>query len=167
MKYELYIIVSCKIDADSSTQTILGTYSNIENAVEKMRCDIYSKFEENKEWWEDEEDEQTIEEQYNEWIDENYIDEDYLAWIYTDDDEIEHHYQIHNATIETETVLQELYAIIRTCIDGEENNTELLGVYTSQDEAEGLLGEFESEVEMDEDDDCFLENIITIEKITL
>lgn len=167
MKKQFWIITHTTIDMEMGEINVGGAYSNIENAVEKMRCDIYSKFEENKEWWEDEEDEQTIEEQYNEWIDENYIDEDYLAWIYTDDDEIEHHYQIHNATIETETELHELYAIIRTCIDGEENNTELLGVYTSQDEAEGLLGEFEPEVEMDEDDDCFLENIITIEKITL
>ena len=63
-------------------------------AVAKLRKHIAETFENNKEWLEDEEDEDAINEQYQEWIDENYLDDEHLAWLYTNDDGIEYLFKI-------------------------------------------------------------------------
>ena len=91
------------------------------------------------EWWEDEEDENAINEQYQEWIAENYIDDEHLAWSYTDDDGVEHLFKIVAAEIESGIPLQEAFAVLHTCVDGVDNKTELVGVYISQEDADKAL----------------------------
>ena len=66
MKKELYIIVNSCIDADTASHTVTGASGSLKSAVAQMREQIAESFEDNKDWWEDEKDEDAINEQYNE-----------------------------------------------------------------------------------------------------
>lgn len=74
---QLFVVVSHNVDADFTTHSLVGAYSTLKTAVAQMREIIYNEFEDIKEWWEDD-DEQSVEEQYTEWIEENYVDEEHL-----------------------------------------------------------------------------------------
>ena len=144
---------------------IIGVCNILEVAAGMMQKCIYKQFESNKEWWEDEDDEQIVDVQYREWIDENYIDDEHLIWIYTDEcDEIEHRLQIHTVFFELEAELRDVYVILHTCVDGVDNKTNLLGVFASQKKAEEALKSFDL---VDNCEDSFVENIISIEKCTI
>lgn len=90
----LYLIISHKADFESCTHSVIGACKALDLAVAKLIEHIAETFEGNKEWWEDEEDENVINEQYQGWIAENYIDEEHLAWSYTDDDGVEYLFKI-------------------------------------------------------------------------
>ena len=159
--HKLYIVVSHDVDADFTTHSLVGVYSSLETAATQMQKAIYNEFEDNKEWWEDE-DVESAEEQYIEWIEENYVDEEHLQWSYTDDDPVEHAYRIQAA--EVEDCYGELYVLICTRVDGIENLTEVLGVYNSQDDADHALETFESNTA---DDDAYLEVTASVGCISL
>ena len=166
----LYLIISHEADFESCTHSVIGACMALDLAVAKLREHIAVTFENNKEWWEDEEDEEdedAINEQYQEWIAENYIDDEHLAWSYTDDDGVEYLFKIVAAEIESNSMSQEAFAVLHTCIDGIDNTTELVGVYTSQEDADKALEAYRSEVQCEEDEDCFIENVVTVERFTI
>lgn len=82
----LYLIISHEADFESCTHSVIGACNALDLAVAKLQEHIAETFEDDNEWWEDEDDENAINEQYQEWIDENYLDDERLAWSYTDDD---------------------------------------------------------------------------------
>lgn len=164
---KIYIITHTSIDEDMGEAMVVGAYASLENAVEKMRNAIYAEFEENKGWWEDDDEGgEYIEEQYKEWIGEQYADDECTLWIYTNDAPIEYIFKIHQTSIEFETELREAYAVLRTCIDGENNNTELIGVYVTQDEANNAVRGYQAEHKCDENDG-FIENILSVERFSI
>nr|MBQ5604219.1 hypothetical protein [Bacteroidales bacterium] len=167
MRKSLYLIISHEADFESCTHSVIGACNALDLAVAKLIEHIAETFEGNKEWWEDEEDEDTINEQYQEWIAENYLDEEHLAWSYTDDDCVEYLFKIVAAEIESGFPLQEAFAVLHTCIDGVDNRTELVGVYTSQEAADKALETYQSEAQCEEDEDCFIENVVTVERFTV
>ena len=112
-------------------------------------------------------DEDAINEQYQEWIAENQNDDEHLAWSYTDDDGVEYQFKIVAAEIESGFPLQEAFAVLHTCVDGVDNKTELVGVYTSQEDADKALETCQSEAQCEEDEDCFIENVVTVERFTI
>lgn len=134
-------------------------------AIAKLREHIAVIFEDNKERWEDEEDENAINEQCQEWIDENYLDEEHLAWSYTDDDGAEYLFKIVAAEIESDAPLQEAFAVLHTCIDGVDNKTEVVGVFTSQEDADKAKDVYQLETQCEEDENCCIENVVTVDKI--
>lgn len=163
----LYLITSHEADFESCTHSVIGACKALDLVVAKLREHIAETFEDNKEWWEDEENEDAINEQYQEWIDENYLDDEHLAWSYTDDDGIEYLFKIVVAEIESDSPLQETYVILHTCIDGVDNKTEVVGIYTSQKDADKALEAYQSEVQCEEDEDCFVENVVTVERFAI
>lgn len=166
MKQEFYIITHTLTDEYESEAKLVGAYSSLEDAVENMRESIYDTFEDNKEWWEEEdEDEDYIEEQYIEWINEQYTDEEQTYWTYTSDDPEEHIFKIHH--VETEKDIHEAYAVLCTCVDGEDNRTEILGVYVSADEATEAMEEFEAENDCDDEENDWEENIFSVEEFSI
>jgi hypothetical protein len=165
MGVSLYLIISHEADFESCTHSVIGACKALDLAVAKLREHIAEIFEDNKEWWEDEENEDAINEQYQEWIDENYLDDEHLAWSYTDDDGVEHLFKIVAAEIESGIPSQEAFAVLHTCVDGIDNKTELVGVYTSQEDADKALEACQPEARCEEDEDCFIENVVTVEKI--
>lgn len=156
---KLYFVLSHEIDADSAFHSLIGVHKSLEAAVARMQKTIYDEFEEIKEWWEDDDD--TVEEQYQEWIEENYLDEKCTLWSYTDDDPVEHTFNIHSVEVGN----GELYALLCTRVDGVNNKTEVLGVYNSQDAADMALEAFESD-QKENDDDC-LEVVTSVMKFTI
>ena len=167
MGVSLYLIISHEVDFESCTHSVIGACKALDLAVAKLREHIAVTFEDNKEWWEDEDDEDAINEQYQEWIAENYLDDEHLAWSYTDDDGIEYLFKIVAAEIELDSMLQEAFAVLHTCIDGVDNTTELVGVYTSQEDADKALEACQSEARCEEDEDGFVENVVTVERFTI
>lgn len=167
MSEHIYLITSHEADFESCTHSVIGACKALDLAVTKLRERIAETFEDNKEWWEDEENEDAINEQYQEWIDENYLDDEHLAWSYTDDDGVEYLFNIVVAEIESGFPLQEAFAVLHTCIDGVDNKTELVGVYTSQEDADKALETYQSEAQCEEDEDCFIENVVTVERFTI
>ena len=155
------------VDTEYCTHSVIGACKALDLAVAKLREHIAVTFEDNKEWWEDEDDEDVINEQYQEWIDENYLDDEHLAWSYTDDDGVEYLFKIVAAEIESDSLLQEAFAVLHTCVDGVDNKTELVGVYTSQEDADKALEAYQSEARCEEDEDCFVENVVTVERFTI
>lgn len=151
MNNKLYLISSHEIDTDSAFHSLIGAHKSLEAAVTRMQKAIYDEFEDIKEWWEDEEDDDSVEEQYQEWIEGNYLDEECTLWSYTDDDPVEHTFQIHSVEVDNDH--SELYALLCTRVDGVDNKTEVLGVYSSQDAADEALEAFEANEE--ENDDKF------------
>ena len=165
MIVSIYIVTHTSVDRDMCEAKIIGVCNILEVAAGMMQKCIYNQFESNKKWWEDEEDEDAINGLYQEWIDENYVDDEHLIWSYTDEcDECEYHLQIHTAFFEFEPELHDAYVILHTCIDGIKNETNLLGVYASQKKAEEALKSFDL---VDNCEDSFVENIISIEKCTI
>lgn len=160
----LYLIISHEADFESCTHSVIGACKALDLAVTKLREHIAVTFEDNKEWWEDEEDENAINEQYQEWIDENYLDDEHLAWSYTDNDGVENLFKIVAAEIESDSMSQEAFAVLHTCIDGVDNTTELVGVYPSQEDADKALEAYRSEVQCE---DCFVEHVVTVERFTI
>ncbi|MBE6188908.1 MAG: hypothetical protein E7143_07275 [Rikenellaceae bacterium] len=158
---QLFVVVSHNVDADFTTHSLVGAYSTLKTAVAQMREIIYNEFEDIKEWWEDD-DEQSVEEQYTEWIEENYVDEEHLQWSYTDDDPVEHLFKIQS--VEVENCCGEIYALLCTRVDGADNQTDVLGVYTSQDTADKALEALETN---NAEDDTYLEVTASVEKITI
>lgn len=75
MRKSLYLTISHEADFESCTHSVIGAYKALDLAIAKLREHIAETFEDNKEWWEDEENEDAINEQYQEWIDENYLDD--------------------------------------------------------------------------------------------
>lgn len=150
MNKKLYLISSHEVDTDSAFHSLIGAHKSLEAAVTRMQKAIYDEFEDIKEWWEDEEDDDSVEEQYQEWIEENYIDDECTLWSYTDDDPVEHTFQIHS--VEVDNDLSEPYALLCTRVDGVDNKTEVLGVYSSQDAADKALEAFEASEEENDDD---------------
>ncbi|MBO5836007.1 MAG: hypothetical protein J6R12_08200 [Bacteroidales bacterium] len=163
----LYLLHFYEADFESCTHSVIGACKALDLAVAKLREHIAETFEGNKEWWEDEEDENAINEQYQEWIAENYMDDEHLAWSYTDDDCVEYLFKIVAAEIESDSLSQEAFAVLHTCIDGVDNRTELVGVYTSQEDADKALETYQSEAQCEEDEDCFIENVVTVERFTV
>lgn len=169
MKKDLYIIVNSCIDADTASHTVTGASGSLKSAVAQMREQIAESFEDNKDWWEDEEDEDAINEQYNEWIDENYQDEELCFWTYTDDDEVEHNYQILTTETKMDEHLKEAYAVLHTCVDGMDNRTSLIGVYATEEEGNLVLEKYLSanDEKEENEDDCYIENLISVEKFSI
>ena len=163
-KMRLYLLISHEADFESCTHSVIGACKALDLAVAKLREHIAETFEDNKEWWEGEEDENAINEQYQEWIDENYLDDEHLAWSYTDDDGVEYLFKIVVAEIESGFPLQEAFAVLHTCIDGVDNKTELVGVYTSHEDADKALEAYRSEVQCE---DCFVEHVVTVERFII
>ena len=163
----LYLIISHEADFESCTHSVIGACNALDLAVAKLQEHIAETFEDDNEWWEDENDENAINEQCQEWIDENYLDDEHLAWSYTDEDGIEYLFQIVAAEIESDSLLQEAFAVLHTCVDGVDNKTELVGVYTSQEDADKALEAYQSEARCEEDEDCFVENVVTVERFTI
>ena len=163
MNKKLYLILSHEIDADSVFHSLIGAHKSLETAIARMQKAIYDEFEEIKEWWEDDEDDDSIEEQYQEWIEENYLDEEHTSWSYTDDDPVEHIFKIHS--VEVENGDDELYAMICTRVDGVENKSYVLGVYSSQNAADSALEAFEPNEEENDDDD--FEVVTSIKKFII
>ena len=160
MKNEIFIITHTSIDEDTSNVKVIGAYTSLENAVEEMQNAIYNEFEENKEWWEDDDEgDDYIEEQYQEWIEEQYADDECSLWAYTSDDPVEHTFKIHTAPIDFMSELQDAYAVLHTRIDGVDNQTELIGVYATQKEADIAMKEY------DEEED--IENILSISRFSI
>ena len=166
-KMRLYLLYFHEADFESCTHSVIGACKALDLVVAKLREHIAETFEDNKEWWEDEENEDAINEQYQEWIDENYLDDEHLAWSYTDDDGIEYLFKIVVAEIESDSPLQEAFAVLHTCIDGVDNKTELVGVYTSQEDADKALEACQSEARCEEDEDCFIENVVTVGRFSV
>lgn len=162
MNKKLYLILSHEIDADSAIHSLIGVYTSLAAAVACLQKTIYDEFEENKEWWEDDEDYGTVEEQYQEWIEDNYIDDERTSWSYTDDDPVEHKFAIH--TVEVADCNGDLYAIICTRVDGMDNKTVVLGVYNSQASANEALEAFESDRDKDGDN---IEVVVSVEKLSI
>ena len=155
------------VDTEYCTHSVIGACKALDLVVAKLRERITVTFEDNKEWWEDEENENAINEQYEEWIDENYLDDEHLAWSHTDDDGVEYLFKIVAAEIESDSLLQEAFAVLHTCVDGVDNKTELVGVYTSQEDADKALEACQSEARCEEDEDCFIENVVTVERFSV
>ena len=166
MSDHVFLITSHEADFESCTHSVIGACKALDLAVAKLREHIAVTFEDNKEWWEDEDDEDAINEQYQEWIAENYLDDEHLAWSYTDDDGVEYLFKIVAAEIESDSLLQEAFAVVHTCIDGIDNTTELVGVYTSQEDANMVLITYRAECVCD-DEDGFVENVVTVERVTI
>lgn len=154
------------MDFESCSHSVIGACNSLDSAVVKLHKHITEAFEDNKEWWDDEEDEDAINEPYQEWIDENYLDDEHLAWSYTDDDGIEYLFKIVAAEIEYSSPLQDVYVVLYTCIDGCDNNTELIGVYPSQEEANMAMETCQTEYVCN-DKDGFMENVFSVEKVAI
>ena len=167
MKRDLYLIINNSVDADTADHTVIGAFCSLKNAVAQMREQIAENFEDNKDWWEDEEDEDAINEQYNEWIDENYQEEELCFWTYTDDDEVEHNYQILTIGTKMDEHLKEAYAVLHTCEDGVDNKTSLVGVYATEEEGSLILENYQSANDEEDEDDCYIENLISVEKFSI
>ena len=163
MNKKLYLISSHEVDTDSAFHSLIGAHKSLEAAVTRMQKAIYDEFEDIKEWWEDEEDDDSVEEQYQEWIEENYIDDECTLWSYTDDDPVEHTFQIHSVEVDNDH--SELYALLCTRVDGMDNKTEVLGVYSSQNAADSALEAFEPNEEENDDDD--FEVVTSIKKFII
>lgn len=157
----LYLLFSHEADFESCTHSVIGACKALDLAVAILREHIAGTFEDNKECWEDED---AIDERYQEWIDENYLDDEHFVWSYTDDDGTEYLFKIVAAEIESGFPLQEAFAILHTCVDGVDNKTELVGVYTSQEDADKALEAYRSEVQCE---DCFVEHVVTVERFTI
>lgn len=161
----LYLIISHEADFESCTHSVIGACNALDLAVVKLQEHIAETFEDDNEWWEDENDENAINEQYQEWIDENYLDDEHLAWSYTDDDGIEYLFKIVAAEIESDSLLQEAFAVLHTCVDGVDNKTEVVGVYALQEDADKAKEVYQLETQCEEDENCCIENVVTVEKI--
>lgn len=161
MNKKLYLILSHEIDADSAIHSLIGVYTSLAAAVACLQKTIYDEFEENKEWWEDDEDYGTVEEQYQEWIEDNYLNDEHTLWSYTDDDPVEHTFKIHHVEVDSDESM--LYALICTRVDGVNNTTDVLGIYDHINNAGDALMEFEINV----DRNSYYDVVTSVEEFTI
>jgi hypothetical protein len=108
MKKMVNVITRTTVTYDGSITSVVGVYSNEEDAFKMMREDIEDYFshilDDFKEEVEDEigdEDEDIVNKEakklYDEWIDERMRD---FMWCYSDDDGMEINYEIHSSYLE-------------------------------------------------------------------
>ena len=161
MKKDLYLILSHNIDTESASNALIGVYCTLDAAISQMQKAIYNEFEDIKEWWEEDEDDESTEEQYQEWIEENYLNGEHTLWSYTDDDPVEHTFKIQHVEVDSDESM--LYALICTRVDCVENTTEVLGIYDYINDAGGALIEFELNV----DRDSYYDIVTSVEEFTV
>lgn len=161
MKKESYLIVSHDIDAESATHSLIGAHYSLDAAISQMQKAIYNEFEDIKEWWEEDEDDESTEEQYQEWIEENYLNGEHTLWSYTDDDPVEHTFKIHHVEVDSDESM--LYALICTRVDGVNNTTDVLGIYDHINYAGDALMEFEINV----DRNSYYDVVTSVEEFTI
>ena len=161
MKKELYLIVSHEIDTESASNALIGVYCTLDAAISQMQKAIYNEFEDIKEWWEEDEDDESTEEQYQEWIEENYLNGEHTLWSYTDDDPVEHTFKIHHVEVDSDESM--LYALICTRVDGVNNTTDVLGIYDHINYAGDALMEFEINV----DRNSYYDVVTSVEEFTI
>lgn len=108
MKKMVNVITRTTVTYDGSTTSVIGVYSNEEDALKMMRKDIEDYFshilDDFKEDVEDEigdEDEDNVNKEakklYDEWIDERMKP---FMWCYSDDDGMEINYEIHSSYLD-------------------------------------------------------------------
>lgn len=161
MKKGLYLIVSHNVDTEFASHSLVGTHCSLESAIAHMQEAIYNEFEEIKEWWKEDDEDESVEEQYQEWIEDNYLNDEHTLWSYTDDDPVENIYKI--LPVEVDTNGGDLYALICTRVDGVENRTDVLGIYHSQQAADEALGVLES----DEGNSHYLEVFASVKRLSI
>ena len=164
MKKSLYLIVSHEIDFEFCTHSVMGACNSLDLAVSKMREFIVENFDElgYKELLEEYE-ECSVKEQFQEWINENYLDDEHTLWSYTSDD-VEYVYKVVTIELDGEESPQEAYALVHTCVDGIVNNTVVVGVYTTQEEADSAMESYQAENDSDDEE---IENFISVENIVV
>lgn len=107
MKKMVNVITRTTVTYDGSITSVIGVFSNEEDAYKKMREDIEDYFshilDDFKEEVEDEigdEDEDNVNKEakklYDEWIDERMK---HFMWCYSDDDGMEINYEIHSSKL--------------------------------------------------------------------
>ena len=166
MNKKIFIITHTAIDEDAAEVAVVGAYASLEAAVEQMREAIYGEFEENKAWWEeDEEGDEYVEDQYQEWIDEQWVDDEQAVWSYTNDDPVEHTFRMHTAEVD-EAHEGELYAVLSTLVDGCDNETKLVGLYTTPESALEAQESADDE-SLDEEDECYCEHVASVVKVSV
>ena len=161
MKKDLYLILSHEIDTESASNALIGVYCTLDAAISQMRKAIYNEFEDIKEWWEEDEDDESTEEQYQEWIEENYLNGEHTLWSYTDDDPVEHTFKIHHMEVDSDERM--LYVLICTRVDGVNNTTDVLGIYDHINYAGDALMEFEINV----DRNSYYDIVTSVEEFTI
>lgn len=162
MKKELYLIISHEIDTESASNALIGVYCTLDVAIAQMRDVIYHKFEDIKEWWEEtDEGENSSEEEFQEWINDNYFDDQHTLWSYTNDDPVEHTFKIHHVEVDSDESM--LYALICTRVDGVNNTTDVLGIYDHINNAGDALMEFEINV----DRNSYYDVVTSVEEFTI
>ena len=162
MKKELYLIISHEIDTESASNALIGVYCTLDVAIAHMRDVIYHKFEDIKEWWEEtDEGENSSEEEFQEWINDNYFDDQHTLWSYTNDDPVEHTFKIHHVEVDSDESM--LYALICTRVDGVNNTTDVLGIYDHINNAGDALMEFEINV----DRNSYYDIVTSVEEFTI
>lgn len=162
MKKELYLIISHEIDTESASNALIGVYCTLDVAIAHMRDVIYHKFEDIKEWWEEtDEGENSSEEEFQEWINDNYFDDQHTLWSYTNDDPVEHTFKIHHVEVDSDESM--LYALICTRVDGVNNTTDVLGIYDHINNAGDALMEFEINV----DRNSYYDVVTSVEEFTI
>lgn len=161
MKKDLYLILSHEIDTESASNALIGVYCTLDAAISQMQKAIYNEFEDIKEWWEEDEDDESAEEPYQEWIEENYLNGEHTLWSYTDDDPVEHTFKIHHVEVDSDESM--LYALICTRVDGVNNTTDVLGIYDHINYAGDALMEFEINV----DRNSYYDVVTSVEEFTI
>lgn len=162
MKKELYLIISHEIDTESASNALIGVYCTLDVAIAQMRDVIYHKFEDIKEWWEEtDEGENSSEEEFQEWIEDNYLNDEHTLWSYTDEDPVEHTFKIHHVEVDSDESM--LYALICTRVDGVNNTTDVLGIYDHINNAGDALMEFEINV----DRNSYYDVVTSVEEFTI
>ena len=161
MKKDLYLILSHNIDTESASNALIGVYCTLDAAISQMQKAIYNEFEDIKEWCEEDEDDESTEEQYQEWIEENYLNGEHTLWSYTDDDPVEHTFKIHHVEVDSDESM--LYALICTRVDGVNNTTDVLGIYDHINYAGDALMEFEINV----DRNSYYDVVTSVEEFTI
>ena len=161
MKKDLYLILSHNIDTESASNALIGVYCTLDAAISQMQKAIYNEFEDIKEWWEEDEDDESTEEQYQEWIEENYLNGEHTLWSYTDDDPVEHTFKIHHVEVDSDESM--LYALICPRVDGTNNTTDVLGIYDHINYAGDALMEFEINV----DRNSYYDVVTSVEEFTI
>jgi hypothetical protein len=63
--------------------------------------------------------------------------------------------------------LKEAYAVLHTCVDGMDNRTSLIGVYATEEEGNLVLEKYLSANDEEGEDDCYIENLISVEKFSI
>ena len=134
MKTEICIITAFNAEVKYCFHSVIGVCNNMELASSEMRAYIAKTFENSMVLNED--DNGACNGRFDDWIDKNYIFGSPDLWSYFDLSNLKsYQLKIHKAAIDANQ--HEAYALLRSSIVGVD--TELLGVYSSQYEADGAL----------------------------